>query len=79
MFDRWNIQLLQLKRTLSEDYQDAIDCAVCRQKTKFPGGVVTKLPKNMTIISLLEKCGKKKFTLTQKRIQTLLTDVSVLA
>ena len=58
------------------NYQDDIDCPVCRSKVQFPRGVLSKLPKNHLLMDLMESVGLKDRCLNQKQIHTILTDVS---
>ena len=60
----------------SSNYQDSIDCPICRSKVQFPRGVLSKLPKNHLLLDLMESVGLKDRLLNQKQIHTILTDVS---
>merc|ERR1711917_200766 len=65
-----------IAKSCKSNYQDDIDCPVCRSKVQFPRGVLSKLPKNHLLLDLMESVGLKDRCLNQKQIHTILTDVS---
>ena len=70
------LAVFEHRPTFSENYQDDISCAVCRQTSQFPRGVLSKLPRNHVVVDMLEKCGVKDCLMSQKQVHKLLTDVS---
>ena len=60
----------------SSNYQTSIDCPTCQSKTQFPFGMVSKLPKNIVLLDLMETVGIKDRSLDQKQILDILTEVS---
>ena len=73
---RMIIIIMMTKMIFRSNYQDDIDCPVCRSKVQFPRGVLSKLPKNHLLMDLMESVGLKDRCLNQKQIHTILTDVS---
>merc|ERR1711917_101539 len=63
-----------IAKSCKSNYQDDIDCPVCRSKVQFPRGVLSKLPKNHLLLDLMESVGLKDRCLNQKQIHTILTD-----
>jgi len=63
-----------IAKSCRSNYQDSIDCPVCRFKIEFPRGVLSKLPKNYLVLELMETVGLKDRVLNQEQIDVILTD-----
>ena len=72
------ILILSIKHLhiFSSNYQASIDCPTCQSKTQFPFGMVSKLPKNIVLLDLMEAVGITDRSLDQKQILDILTEVS---